>query len=71
MKQSKSSFFRFMISNIIVNKNDSIENYKLVFNNINAIDEQYNKLLNEIFGDFVKYCVEFVEKETLNIELKI
>ena len=60
-----------MISNIIVNKNDSIENYKLVFNNINAIDEQYNKLLNEIFGDFVKYCVEFVEKETLNIELKI
>jgi len=70
MKQSKSSFFQFIISNIFVNKNDSIENYKLVFDNINVIDEHYNKLLNDIFGDFVEYCVEFVEKETLNIELK-
>ena len=70
MKQSKSSFFQFIISNIFVNKNGSIENYKLVFDNINVIDEHYNKLLNDIFGDFVEYCVEFVEKETLNIELK-
>ena len=59
-KKEQNSYFRFIISYIIKNKNDKIENYSTIYNNINSMDKFYEDYLNEIFMDFIEYCKEYV-----------
>ena len=68
-KQSENSYFRFMISYIIHNKDDKIENYKIIMDNIKSIDNFYENDFNKLFDDFIDYCVDYVENNIINENL--
>ena len=68
-KQSESSSFRFIISNIIHNRDDKIENYIIIMNHIKSIDTFYENYLNELYNNFIDYCVDYVKNNIINENL--
>ena len=67
-KQSQSSYFRFIISTIINNNDDRIDNYKAIMANLKSIDDYYELDLNALFKDFINYCVEYIQNDTQNMD---
>ena len=67
-KKANNSYILFIISNII-EKEDEIEKYKNIIKDLKTIDDSYEIHLNNLFNDFIKYCIECVKTNIINKDL--
>ena len=69
LKDLGNSYLTFILSYIITDKNDKIENYPVLWSTMENIDKYFEEDFKLLFIDFINYCIDFIDNNNINNNL--